>query len=336
MRRPVGKNHPRKGNLIDSDSEAESILENTLRVYTAADMTVQSANMSVGMKDEDIPGPLDVADQIVAHETDEFNEIAKRVRKSLQSLALNESGTKSQLPNPSPNQNNMKPPEIASTSREFFAHFANDNSGPSALNVSKPSQANYDKTREEIRLLKFDLEKVRHALESLGETLPEEVMRMQLQSVFGTIARAVYNQELATLVVEGDVSSLEPSIPAAESIPCTSLKNGHTGKETCPTEDVLEPTPSKLKKLLMPHQQHSLAWMLWRENQEEPCGGILGDDMGLGKSLSIIALVLAGDKIVNNKENTESSEDDSDDHVEEVQKYGKETNNKEGRQPHCE
>lgn len=58
-----------------------------------------------------------------------------------------------------------------------------------------------------------------------------------------------------------------------------SLKSACTEMENCPKEDKLAPTPNGLKISLMPHQQYALSWMLWREKQKHPCGGILGDDM---------------------------------------------------------
>lgn len=38
---------------------------------------------------------------------------------------------------------------------------------------------------------------------------------------------------------------------------------------------------------LLPHQRHALAWLVWREAPEQAVrGGIFGDDMGLGNTLS--------------------------------------------------
>ena len=46
---------------------------------------------------------------------------------------------------------------------------------------------------------------------------------------------------------------------------------------------------------LLPHQQRALAWMLHREREATKpavAGGILGDDQGLGKTITAIALLL--------------------------------------------
>lgn len=46
---------------------------------------------------------------------------------------------------------------------------------------------------------------------------------------------------------------------------------------------------------LLPHQQRALAWMLHREREAAKpavAGGILGDDQGLGKTITAIALLL--------------------------------------------
>lgn len=52
--------------------------------------------------------------------------------------------------------------------------------------------------------------------------------------------------------------------------------------EQCPSENDLAKHPDNLKIQLMPHQLHGLKWMCWRETQK-PKGGILADDMGLGR-----------------------------------------------------
>ncbi|XP_015175312.1 PREDICTED: transcription termination factor 2 isoform X2 [Polistes dominula] len=68
-----------------------------------------------------------------------------------------------------------------------------------------------------------------------------------------------------------------------------------------PSEDTRAEDPPGLKVKLMPHQQHALAWLMWREKKRPP-GGLLADDMGLGKTLTMISLIMA----------THNQDDDSD------------------------
>ncbi|NXX89006.1 TTF2 factor, partial [Centropus bengalensis] len=86
-------------------------------------------------------------------------------------------------------------------------------------------------------------------------------------------------------MTEGRLKAIHNAISEA-------INHLHKSLESCPTEQTTAEDPSGLKVLLLPHQKQALAWLLWRESQK-PCGGILADDMGLGKSLMMIALILA-------------------------------------------
>lgn len=54
------------------------------------------------------------------------------------------------------------------------------------------------------------------------------------------------------------------------------LKDLHGSLVARPSEDEKASDPRGLKVPLMPHQQHALAWLLWREQQRPP-GGVLGE-----------------------------------------------------------
>lgn len=53
------------------------------------------------------------------------------------------------------------------------------------------------------------------------------------------------------------------------------LQDLHGSLVARPSEKEKAEDPKGLKVQLMPHQQHALAWLLWRE-QQRPSGGVLG------------------------------------------------------------
>ena len=63
-----------------------------------------------------------------------------------------------------------------------------------------------------------------------------------------------------------------------------AMQRLHKALETMPKETDEEEAPHGIRSKyeLYGHQKEALAWLIWRETQE-PSGGILADDMGLGK-----------------------------------------------------
>ncbi|CAD6208407.1 GSCOCG00003415001-RA-CDS [Cotesia congregata] len=87
------------------------------------------------------------------------------------------------------------------------------------------------------------------------------------------------------------------------------LEHFHGSLLSRPTENERAEDPRGLVVSLMPHQQHALAWLMWRE-QQKPRGGVLADDMGLGKTLTMISLVI---KTLSEDSSDDERDDDDDD-----------------------
>uniref|UniRef100_A0A8D0GNJ9 Transcription termination factor 2 n=1 Tax=Sphenodon punctatus TaxID=8508 RepID=A0A8D0GNJ9_SPHPU len=92
----------------------------------------------------------------------------------------------------------------------------------------------------------------------------------------------------------------EDRLWAVHSATSDAINQLHKSLESCPTEETAAEDPPGLKVLLLLHQKQALVWLLWRENQS-PCGGILADYMGLGKTLTMIALILTQKRLVKDK-----------------------------------
>ncbi|KZC14429.1 PREDICTED: transcription termination factor 2-like [Dufourea novaeangliae] len=91
------------------------------------------------------------------------------------------------------------------------------------------------------------------------------------------------------------------------------LQDLHGSLVARPSEDERAEDPRGLKVKLMPHQQHALAWLIWREEQRPP-GGVLADDMGLGKTLTMISLIIASIAKKKHGDTNEGSDDEWSDH----------------------
>lgn len=90
------------------------------------------------------------------------------------------------------------------------------------------------------------------------------------------------------------------------------LKSIHEAFSTCPEENQLAEQPCGLKKIkLMVHQLFALRWMEWCE-KKRPYGGILADDMGVGKTMTALSLVLSRKNNADDDEHHNDDDCDSD------------------------
>lgn len=179
------------------------------------------------------------------------------------------------------------------------------------------SRDHYNEKVDALTQVRSELKDCEHLLQSLGSTLPDKGANLSRRiDVMKNQVRTKEN-ELATFAIEEDHLDEVMIVETADTQqPKTSdwrkefdkiqpRFTGQHGKSTfntqkkiilnrieklykamdkCPTESDLAEQPANLNVQLMPNQLHAIKWMRWRESQS-PKGGILADDMGLGKLL---------------------------------------------------
>ncbi|XP_043252676.1 transcription termination factor 2 isoform X3 [Colletes gigas] len=179
-----------------------------------------------------------------------------------------------------------------------------------------------EKLRERIALQQEEIEKIAAKLEntSLAQSIKTELYSYKQDTLF-TKKELDTKDELYSIQLDSDcdVHYIPPSLEQKElgtkaqatlnkelALTVDRLQDLHGSLLARPSEEERASDPQGLKVKLMPHQQHALAWLMWREQQRPP-GGILADDMGLGKTLTMISLIIAAKKA---KVVAESSDDE--------------------------
>ena len=77
-----------------------------------------------------------------------------------------------------------------------------------------------------------------------------------------------------------------------KSLSIQSIKNVVSDLSSRPAADKKTLQPSRIKIPMKPHQLHALNFAIWRESRAHP-GGIIGNEMGLGKTIVMISLILS-------------------------------------------
>ncbi|XP_057321676.1 transcription termination factor 2-like [Microplitis mediator] len=121
--------------------------------------------------------------------------------------------------------------------------------------------------------------------------------------------RAQMLKPTASTIIDGLGKKALETFKNEQALTIERLEHLHGSLESRPAEDHRAEDPRGLVIRLMPHQQHALAWLLWREKQK-PRGGVLADDMGLGKTLTMISLVI---KTLADDSSDEENDDNDDD-----------------------
>ncbi|CAJ1401364.1 unnamed protein product [Effrenium voratum] len=104
---------------------------------------------------------------------------------------------------------------------------------------------------------------------------------------FDALSRQEQKQLVEQIHAQQEEEEEEPGLPESQVAVPPKVLEAHE-------------TPTELKCELKEFQKQGLTWMLAREDVAKgglnPCGGILADEMGMGKTLEVIALLLASEE----------------------------------------
>lgn len=201
--------------------------------------------------------------------------------------------------------------ETDSTRNKASEASADSNSSSSSSidesNYKKVTQSVYDAQVVKITSITERIKQIENLLK-LSSQLPDKGQKLR-QSLTNlrielaeeqTILKNLRVEEPSELALDFQNLSINESRNSTDTVAELSYEDDDTiaslfqeikrSEKTMPSSKDLAEQPKLIKGQLMPHQQHALAWMIWRENQY-PKGGILGDDMGLGKTLTTISLI---------------------------------------------
>ena len=181
-----------------------------------------------------------------------------------------------------------------------------------------------EKIRKSIEILEKDVQRLSYKLEQTSmldnTNLNSPTISIKAESPgISAIIKSQFEEAQFIIPDKEMGKKAQATFDREQALTVDRLNHLQQSLNRCPDENDRAEDPRGLKVKLMAHQQHALAWLLWRE-KEKPPGGLLADDMGLGKTLTMISLVVA------TKDETfsdSSSEDEDNDRWSNHKKYGR-------------
>lgn len=311
MRTPNPKRFSGIGMNVDDESDASDATDASNKVEHASRDRFRSSTPSIDFSDKSASGADKSSDIEIQSD---HSDLMKTIAHNISVVSLNSSDEENHKP--MLNSTAIQPRATGAIPKiQPKLKFKT----PAAAGPKKfVSRAFHQEKVNELAELEKEMIECQNLLQRLGPTLPDKGRNLEHRCNELKRNFEKKQSELAVYAIEednlNDVQFVSESTVRPKTEVLTDWRNEleaikpvHTGKqgmathnhqkeraidrmeklhnalERCPAETELAPQPNHLGIELMPHQLYAIKWMSWREKTKRPHGGLLADDMGLGK-----------------------------------------------------